>query len=125
MGGWRQTGNPFSNRFWSTPGPTALSFRARLLGEFDRPADSLLTGTVLQGLGGRSVSVVVAATLVFGTADGRTGTVTGKYLATPEPTALDLSVLGRDVLDSFDVIVSRRRDQVLLVIGNDTHSVTG
>jgi hypothetical protein len=69
--------------------------------------------------------VAIAAALVFGTADGRSGTVAGNYLATPEPTALDLSVLGRDVLDSFDVIVSRRRDQVLLLIGSDTYAVTG
>jgi hypothetical protein len=29
-----------------------------------------------------------------------------------------MCILGRDILDHFDVIVSRRRDQVLLVAGN-------
>jgi len=106
-------------------GADCTVFSARLLAKLALPPDALGAGSVLQGLGGRSGSVVTAAALVFGTVDGRSGTVAGNYLATPEPTALDLSVLGRDVLDSFDVIVSRRREQVLLLIGNDTYTVTG
>lgn len=106
-------------------GADCTVFSARLLAKLALPRDALLAGSVLQGLGGRSGSVVIGATLVFGTADGRTGNVAGNYLATPEPTALDLSVLGRDVLDNFDVIVSRRRNEVLLIIGNDTYAVAG
>ena len=36
-------------------------------------------------------------------------------MSSPSPGPLDLSVLGRDVLDNFDLIVSRRRDEVLLL----------
>lgn len=106
-------------------GADCTVFSARLLAKLALAPDSLLTGSTLQGLGGRSGSVVIAATLVFGTADGRTGNVAGNYLATTESTALDLSVLGRDVLASFGVVVSQRRNQVLLLIGKETYAVTG
>jgi hypothetical protein len=32
-----------------------------------------------------------------------------------DPAASDLCVLGRDVTDNFDLILSRRRDEVLLL----------
>ena len=106
-------------------GADCTVFSARLLGKLTLTADGVVMGNVLHGLGGQSGSIVIEATLVFGTSDGRTGTVNGNYLATPEPTALDLSVLGRDVLASFDVIVSRRRNEVLLVTGSNHYAVAG
>jgi hypothetical protein len=72
-------------------GADCTVFSARLLAKLALPPESLLTGGVLQGLGGRSGSLVIKATLVFGTTDGRSGNVAGHYLASPEPTALDLS----------------------------------
>ena len=51
-------------------------------------------------------------------ADGDPARVRGKFAAFTDPAATDLSILGRDVLDLFDVIVSRRRNEVLLVTGN-------
>jgi hypothetical protein len=41
-----------------------------------------------------------------------------------ESTATDLSILGRDVLDNFDVITSRRRNAVLLLAGNHRFQIT-
>jgi len=38
-------------------------------------------------------------------------------------TATDLTILGRDVLDSFDVITSRRRNAVLLLADNHQYKV--
>jgi hypothetical protein len=35
-----------------------------------------------------------------------------------------VSILGRDVLDNFDVIVSRRRDEVLLLAPNHRYEVS-
>ena len=37
--------------------------------------------------------------------------------------ATDLSILGRDVLDNFDVLLSRRRGQVLLLAPNHQYQV--
>ena len=40
-----------------------------------------------------------------------------------DPAAADLSILGRDVLDHFDVIVSRRRNEVLLLATNHRYQI--
>ena len=41
------------------------------------------------------------------------------------PTATDLSILGRDVLNHFDVILSRRNNEVLLLAPNHRYRVEG
>jgi hypothetical protein len=43
--------------------------------------------------------------------------VQGQFAAFTDPAASDLSVLGRDVLDHFDLIVSKRRNDVLILAG--------
>ena len=47
--------------------------------------------------------------------DGRTIRVRGDFASFTDPAATDLSVLGRDVLDNFDLISSRRRDEIFLL----------
>jgi hypothetical protein len=46
------------------------------------------------------------------------------FAAFNEATATDLNILGRDVLDNFDVITSRRSNAVLLLAGNHRYQVT-
>ncbi|MGL4552061.1 MAG: hypothetical protein ACRC33_12850 [Gemmataceae bacterium] len=41
--------------------------------------------------------------------------VTAEFAAFAQPNALETSILGRDVLNNFDVIVSRPRGEVLLL----------
>jgi hypothetical protein len=41
-----------------------------------------------------------------------------------EPESTDRSILGRDVLDNFDLILSRRREEVLLLALNHRYQVT-
>lgn len=106
-------------------GADCTVFSARLLAKLALPPDVVAAGDVLHGLGGQSGSVVIEAALIFATLDGRNATVKGRYAATTESTAWDLSVLGRDVLANFDVIVSRRRNEVLLIAGNHAYAVTG
>jgi hypothetical protein len=77
----------------------------------------------LQGIGGASDFVVVATTLELTREDGVPVRVSGTFAAFTDPTATDLSILGRDVLEHFDVIVSRRRNQVLLLAGNHRYQV--
>ena len=79
----------------------------------------------LVGVGGRADLILIAAKLVFETMDGRTITVDGPYLGSTDPAALDLSFLGRDVLANFDLILSRRRNEVLVLGGQHTYAVTG
>jgi hypothetical protein len=50
--------------------------------------------------------------------------VRGEFAAFTDPTATDLSILGRDVLENFDVITSRRSSAVLLLAGNHRYLIT-
>jgi hypothetical protein len=77
----------------------------------------------LEGIGGRSEYVVLSTTLEFTTTIDSTARVTGPYSAFLDPEAMDISVLGRDVLANFDVIISRRRNEVLLLAGQHRYSV--
>jgi hypothetical protein len=71
----------------------------------------------LSGIGGASPYVVVSTALELLRDDGEVARVRGEFAAFTDPTATDLSILGRDVLDHFDVITSRRRNAVLLLAG--------
>jgi hypothetical protein len=78
----------------------------------------------LQGIGGASPHVLVTTVLELTRDDGGPARVRGEFAAFTDPAATDLSILGRDVLDNFDVITSRRRNQVLLLAGNHQYQVT-
>jgi hypothetical protein len=80
-------------------------------------------GVTLQGIGGESSYVVVKSILAFACEDGRTARVHGDFAAFTEGSATDISIMGRDVLDQFDVITSRRRDAVLLLAGHHQYEI--
>jgi hypothetical protein len=67
---------------------------------------------------------MLAATIELIRDDGRPVMVRGEFAAFADPLTSDLSILGRDVLDNFDVIISRRRDEVLLLAPNHQYQVT-
>jgi hypothetical protein len=69
----------------------------------------------LGGVGGVATSVTVAARIKFPRETGVPVVVSGQYAAFTNPEALDMSVLGRDVLDLFAVIVDRRKSVVCLL----------
>jgi hypothetical protein len=98
---------------------------AELLRKLRFATDQTDPGFALKGIGGKSAFVLVKTVLEFARDDGCPARVRGEYAAFTEPTATDLSILGRDVLDNFDVIVSRRQKQVLLLAGNHTYHVEG
>ena len=54
--------------------------------------------------------------------DGGPAHIRGEFAAFIDPTATDLSILGRDVLYHFDVILSRR-NEVLLLAPNHQYRV--
>lgn len=41
----------------------------------------------------------------------------GEFAALTDPSATDLSILGRDVLDNFDVVAARQQGEILLLAG--------
>ena len=82
-----------------------------------RPAFSL------EGIGGASDFLLLPASLEFLRDDGVPIQIRGDFAVFTDITASDRSVLGRDVLDNFSLIVSRPRNEVLLLAGNHRYEV--
>ena len=98
-------------------------FRAVLKDRLRLVPVSTPPGFRLTGIGGTSAFVSVAAMLEFTRDDGQTTRVRGVYSVFTDPAATDMSIPGRDVLDNFDVILSRQRDEVLLLSQNHRYQV--
>lgn len=73
------------------------------------------SGVQLAGVGGAQAFVLVSTELQFTCDDGKVIQVRGEFAAFTEPTATDVSILGRDVLNNFDVILSRPRGEILIL----------
>jgi hypothetical protein len=80
---------------------------------------------IFQGIGGSSEFVLVDTVLEFASQDGAPARVRGQFAAFTDPTATDLSILGRDVLNHFDLILSWRNTEVLLLTLAHTYRVEG
>lgn len=89
-------------------------FSAALLARLDL-ATTPSTESELSGIGGTKECVFVSTALEFSRDDGGPIRVRGEFAAFTDPEATDFSILGRDVLDNFDLIVSRGRNEVLLL----------
>ena len=87
------------------------------------PGRSPDAGMKLEGISGECAFVWVETALIFTRNDGGTIRVKGEVAAFTDPAATDFSILGRDVLNNFDVIVSRLRNEVLLLSGNHRYQV--
>ena len=98
-------------------------FSADLLARLRTDVVSPGAGIALQGVGGKSAHVLVSTVVEFTRDDGGTATVRGEYAAFTDRAATDLSILGRYVLDLFDVLISKRREEVLLITANHKYRV--
>jgi hypothetical protein len=67
--------------------------------------------------------MLVATVLEFLCDDGRPIRVHGEFANFTDSTATDLSILGRGVLDNFDLIISRRRGEVLLLASQHQYRI--
>lgn len=97
---------------------------ASVVTELRLPVEAPPPGVGLIGVGGDAGMVLVTTMLEFTRDDGGPARVRGQFPAFTDPRATDVSILGRDVLDHFDVIVSRRRDEVLLLASNHHYQVS-
>ncbi len=79
----------------------------------------------LAGVGGRAPFGMLKSALEFQRPGLAPVTVRGEFAVFTEAGALDTRVLGRDVLDHFEVIVSRRRNEVVLLAGAHRYAVHG
>ena len=77
----------------------------------------------MMGIGGASDFVLIPTEVEFTGDDGQVVRVRGDFAAFTDPAATDFSVLGRDVLENFDLIVSRRKDEIWLLRGTHRYRV--
>ncbi len=75
------------------------------------------------GVGGIAASVNVRTQIQLASDDGQWITFRGAYAACLQHEALDMSVLGRDILNIFAVIVDRPADRVTLLHGGDGYAL--
>jgi hypothetical protein len=98
-------------------------FSVDLLARLGFPGNPSSGGLTLQGVGGASGFVLVQTALEFTRDDGVPVHVRGEFAAFTDPTATDLSILGRDVLNNFDVVLSRPRNEILLLAPNHFYRI--
>lgn len=88
-------------------------FSARVLKALGLPP--VPTNEGIGGVGGLVSSVVLETMLRLRCEDGSRATFVGQYAGVTAPDALDMSVLGRDVIGLFAVIVDRPGSLVCLL----------
>jgi hypothetical protein len=108
-------GQTLEELFLIDSGADQTVFSEGLLNKLGGSTASAPTGVALAGIGGSQSYVQVAVILNLRRSDGGIATIQANFAAFTDPKATDLSILGRDVLDHFDVILSRRRDEILLL----------
>ena len=110
--------------FLVDPGADRTVFRARLWQRLRLEAKPVSAGSILQGIGGSSRFVEVTTLIELPRQDGRPVQLEAPFAGSTDLDALDYSLLGRDVLDHFDLILSKRRGEILMLAGIHQYAVT-
>jgi predicted aspartyl protease len=116
-------GTPIPETFLVDTGADRTVFSATFANRLGVTPTAPPPGFNLAGIGGSQGIVVIATVLEFTRSDGGTATVRGTFAAFTDPAAADMSILGREVLDNFDVILSRRRNELLFLAPNHQYQV--
>lgn len=111
----KRDGTLIAEDFLIDSGADRTVFRAALLEQLHIPLQEPPVDLTLSGIGGTRTFVLVTTVIEFLRDDGGPVRVRGEIAGFTDPAATDLSVLGRDVLDNFDAILSRRRNEILLL----------
>ena len=116
-------GSDCQERFLVDTGADATVFAAGFVQRLGLPFGLPPTGVGIVGVGGSQTYVQVRTTLTLYADDGSPARIQGEFAAFTDPTATEMSILGRDVLDHFDLIVSRRRNELVLLAMNHRYRV--
>jgi hypothetical protein len=81
------------------------------------------SGAAVAGVAGQAGCVVVQTILHFTREDGTTVRVHGAFPAFLALDASDIDILGREVLNNFEVILSYPRQEVLLLAPNHSYQI--
>ena len=76
------------------------------------------------GVGGFVDTVIVCTQMRLLRDDGKWAVFRGDYAACISHEVLDMSVLGRDILDMFSLVIERRADVVAILGGHHSYSIT-
>ena len=109
------TGNLTPENFLIDSGADRTVLSAVLLARLQLPPQSAAPGVTLSGIGGTSEFALVTTVIAFMGDDGGLVRIRGEFAGFTDPKATDVSILGRDVLDNFDLIIGRHRNNILLL----------
>ena len=116
-------GTTVTEQFLVDTGADRTVLTAALLHQLALPVQPPPTDERLLGIGGAAAYVMVESVIELTRDDGGPVAVRGQFAAFTDPGATDLSVMGRDVLNNFDVIVSRPKSEVLLLAARHRYQV--
>jgi hypothetical protein len=115
---------PCAERFLVDSGADRTVLSASLLAKLSLAVSPPSEESCLVGVGGGTAYALVSTTLGFARDGGGFARVRGEFAAFTNVAATDFSVLGRDVLNHFDVILSRPRNEAILLAPNHRYHVT-
>lgn len=110
-------------RFLIDSGADRTVLDAALLRKANLPQRPPPSGLSFEGIGGTSPFVLITTELHLTSTDGAVAKMKGDFGAFTDSSAIDLSIIGREILNNFDVIISRRRNQVLLLASNHEYAI--
>jgi hypothetical protein len=113
----------YLERFLVDLGADRTVFSAGLLSDLQVLGNHHPPGLTLKGIGGSAPFVLLTSFIEFTRDDGGPARVRGEFAVFTDPRSATMSVLGRDVLNNFDVIASRPRNEVLLLAPNHYYQV--
>lgn len=108
-------GERISVRFLVDRGADCTALNAATLEKLRLPQRPSPSDIRIRGITGDCDFVTIQSTIDFKRDDGGAVSVRGEFLGLTDMGASDLCGLGRDVTGNFDLILSRRRNDVLLL----------
>ena len=101
--------------FLVDPGADRTVFSADLLGNLHLPTIQTPEGVSLEGVGGGCEFVVVETVVVLRRDDGIAYRIKGQFASFTDTAASETSILGREILGHFDLILGREYGEILLL----------